>query len=435
MASINKRTPFLKGQKTWTEKTPLGDVYKLQSNSPRNKQKAEIHKDSGQFGIKFTLDKTINDFVHGAEKVDLDYTESFLEFENVLLGRFLTDWKQVLHEYFPEPVDPAMVLPEHDRSTAANFEWAIDLFLVETLNKSMPQDRQYIYLAPGGDHVFHKELMMTPMDHLHRFQELLRITEKLPAGNIPVPNAALQVEWLYMSFHKSDRAKFVHSGNKLNEETLQTLTEYFHGIHDVKVSDGSLLKKRDEQIRQSTRREMRGELEKRFHNKMSRYTHSRNKRQNAYNKHGCNDNSKQVASTSNCEWYKNRRPEKDSRGDRKAPMMRNDKDFKSCHVHGAESMHSYDECKRNPKTQAQQTSLATSIKNVNTTRITTTIDIAAAGTIPQVNGTRPFQAMGKSTTSQATARDLPQIIMLRPFMKLQKRGGWSRLQMWVTSPQ
>ena len=112
----------MKGQKTWTEKTPLGDVYKLQSNSPRNKQKAEIHKDSGQFGIKFTLDKTINDFVHGAEKVDLDYTESFLEFENVLLGRFLTDWKQVLHEYFPEPVDPAMVLPEHDRSTAANFE-------------------------------------------------------------------------------------------------------------------------------------------------------------------------------------------------------------------------------------------------------------------------------------------------------------------------
>ncbi len=55
---------------------------------------------------------------------------------------------------------------------------------------------------------------MTPMDHLHRFQELLRISEKLPAGNIPVPNAAVQVEWLYMSFHMSNRVEFIRSGNK-----------------------------------------------------------------------------------------------------------------------------------------------------------------------------------------------------------------------------
>ncbi len=103
---------------------------------------------------------------------------------------------------------------------------------------------------------------MTPMDHLHCFQEMLRISEKLPAGNIPVSNASLQVEWLYMSYHKSDRAEFVHSGNKLNGETLQTLTEYFQGIHDVKFSDGSLEQKREDQIQQSTRREMRGELEK-----------------------------------------------------------------------------------------------------------------------------------------------------------------------------
>ena len=57
MASIYERMPFFKAQKSWTEKTPLGDVYKLQSNSTRNKQKAEIHKDSGQFGIEFMLDK------------------------------------------------------------------------------------------------------------------------------------------------------------------------------------------------------------------------------------------------------------------------------------------------------------------------------------------------------------------------------------------
>ncbi len=103
----------------------------------------------------------------------------------------------------------------------------------------MPWDRQYIYLAPGGDHFFHKELMMMPMDHLHCFQELLRITEKLPADNIPELNTALWVEWFYMSFHKSDHAEFVCSGNKVSEEMLQSLAEYFQSIHDVRVSDGS----------------------------------------------------------------------------------------------------------------------------------------------------------------------------------------------------
>jgi hypothetical protein len=49
--------------------------------------------------------------------------------------------------------------------------------------------------------------MMTPMNHLHHFQELLCITNKLPGGNILVLNKALQKEWLYMSFHKSDHAE------------------------------------------------------------------------------------------------------------------------------------------------------------------------------------------------------------------------------------
>ena len=124
----------------------------------------------------------------------------------------------------------------------------------------MPWDCHYVYLALGGDHVFHKELMTMPMDHLHCFQELLRITKKLPEANILVPNEALQVEWLYMSFHKCDRASFVCSGNKLSEETLQSIAEYFQSIHDVQVSDGSLQKKRDDQIHQPTRHEMHSEL-------------------------------------------------------------------------------------------------------------------------------------------------------------------------------
>jgi hypothetical protein len=149
MASIYKRAPLFKNQKTWSEKTPLGDVYKLQSNNPHNNFKAEIHKDSGNLGIEFTLDKTIDDIIRGAEKVNLDNQGSFLEFENVLQGHYLTDWKQVLHEHFPEPLDPLNEVPaEQDRSSAINFKRAINLFLIKTLNEKMPWDRQYIYLAP-----------------------------------------------------------------------------------------------------------------------------------------------------------------------------------------------------------------------------------------------------------------------------------------------
>jgi hypothetical protein len=102
------------------------------------------------------------------------------------------------------------------------------------------------------------------MDHLHRFQEMLRISERLPAGDIPPPNAALQVEWFYMSFHCSDRSEYVRSGQKLVDETLDLLAKYFEVIFNARLNDGSLQLKREEQIRRSARNEMRQELKDRY---------------------------------------------------------------------------------------------------------------------------------------------------------------------------
>ena len=104
-------------------------------------------------------------------------------------------------------------------------------------------------MAPGGDYGVHKDLMTSPMDHLHQFQEMLRFAELLPAGDIPPPNAALQVEWFYMTFHKSDRSEYVRSGRLLDEETISLLAEYFERLFNARLLDGSLQKKRDEQIR------------------------------------------------------------------------------------------------------------------------------------------------------------------------------------------
>ncbi len=61
------------------------------------------------------------------------------------------------------------------------------------------------------------------------------LAELLPAGNINTPSAKLQVEWFYMTFHKTDRVEYVRSGRKLREENLQTLTKYFESIYDTQA--------------------------------------------------------------------------------------------------------------------------------------------------------------------------------------------------------
>ena len=68
----------------------------------------------------------------------------------------------------------------------------------------------------------------------------MHVTGLLPMGNILMPNAQLQVEWFYMTFHKSDCTEYVQSGCKLCNKALQTLAEYFQSIHKTCENDGSL---------------------------------------------------------------------------------------------------------------------------------------------------------------------------------------------------
>ena len=204
----------------------------MQSNDSFNKVKAEVHQDSGKLGVEFTIDKTIPDFNSGAGKINLDWTHSFTEFKNVLQGQYKTAWKKIVHEFFPEPVDLSNVTAEQDRSREEK------LFLRKALHEDKPRDRQWIYMAPGGNYNVQKALATKPIDHLHRWEEMLRVAELLPAGDIETPSAGLQVEWFYITFHKTDRAEYVCSGRKLREETLQTLAEYFESIYDTQINEG-----------------------------------------------------------------------------------------------------------------------------------------------------------------------------------------------------
>jgi hypothetical protein len=213
MASIYKKVPLYKVVKTWDNNdSNLSEVYKLQSNDSRNKSPVKIHKDNGKYGIKFTIDKIIPEFNKGAEKCNLNWADSFGEFENVLQGHHKTAWKQVLHEHFPEPVDATVPVPAmQDHSWEENFHRAIQLFIQQTLNKKNPRDRQYIYMQPARDYIFQKLMMQSPVEHIQQFEEMIRMAAALLAGDMHPPNQALQLEWFCTSFHKEDRAKYVES--------------------------------------------------------------------------------------------------------------------------------------------------------------------------------------------------------------------------------
>jgi hypothetical protein len=119
MALIFAKVPLYKVVKAWDNNNPnLSEVYKLQSNDPRDKSCIDIYKDNGKYGIEFTIDKMIPKFNKGDEKCDLNWSDSFVEFKNVLQGHRKTAWKQVLHEHFPEPVNVMVPVPAmQDRSS------------------------------------------------------------------------------------------------------------------------------------------------------------------------------------------------------------------------------------------------------------------------------------------------------------------------------
>jgi hypothetical protein len=275
--------------------------------------------------------------------------ESIAEFGNVLQGCLLRNWKQILSDHVPEPVDLETVLPTHDRSSAENFSRAISLFLMRTFNKKKPRDRQYIYMVPGGDHGIHKDLMTQPLDHLHWFQEMLRTVELLLEGDIASPNDALQVEWFYTSFHKSDRSEYVRRRRRLCDETLTTFAQYFESIHNARVGNGLLQRKREDQIRQAARREYHHELQSRYHDKLKHIVDKRVRGNGQSNRD--NNLTRDYKSRDRHFFYRDQRKmdDKNRRGDRKTPPEGSTK--KPCHVHGPDSKHSFSECHANPRNQ------------------------------------------------------------------------------------
>jgi hypothetical protein len=198
-------------------------------------------------------------------------------------------------------------------------------------------------------------MMQTSVEHLQRFEDMIRMAEALPAGDMHPPNQALQLEWFYMSFHKEDGAKYVESGRRLFEETLESLAKYFENIFNTQVADGSVVKKRKCQIEQRVRCEMHHKLCKRYDEKVRHMTEQRYGGDNRCNKWSetyrrFNFKWQDRGNSNRCDTYDKGNKKRDD----KIPAEHNDKVFKPCSVHGPKSKHTSEECYKNPRNANHQ---------------------------------------------------------------------------------
>jgi hypothetical protein len=95
-------------------------------------------------------------------------------------------------------------------------------------------------MQPGGDYCLMKDLVTPPRLHAQQYKEMLCIAEILPIGDIPKLSDALALQWYYMSYHNSDREKFVLGGKTLKDATVETVTKFFQALYEQKKLDSSL---------------------------------------------------------------------------------------------------------------------------------------------------------------------------------------------------
>ena len=124
-------------------------------------------------------------------KLDWDWPETFLEFENVLGDSYRTTWQEVLAEHYPEPLDETS---PGNRDTKNDFDRAVMVFIKKMLDNEKPCNLQYIHMQPGGDYRLMKDLVTPPRLHAQQFKEILCIAKVLPAGDIPKPSDALAMQ-------------------------------------------------------------------------------------------------------------------------------------------------------------------------------------------------------------------------------------------------
>jgi hypothetical protein len=155
--------------------------------------------------------------------------------------------------------------------------------------------------------------------------------------------------------HKEDRAKYVKSGRRLSDKTLKSVAENFENIFNSQVADGSLVRKRERQIKQRVRHKVRHKLRQRFDEKV-RHVMEQPQRCDGHhsrqgNKYYHHDYKWQDHDDSGCCNNYNKRKKKQ---ENRTPSDRGNKAFKPCPVHELKSKHTSKECYKNHKNNKHQ---------------------------------------------------------------------------------
>ncbi len=152
-----------------------------------------------------------------------------------------------------------------------------------------------------------------------------------------MPNESITLEWFYMTFHKSECEQFIMTGRRLVDETIESVTEYFESLYNIKKSNGKLKLQLEQRDRKKLKAQQ-GIVKYKYDNKMRnmaderRTSHSRNYRDDCNHDRG----------------YKTSR-DRDYKHDKFERKASPEFSGKPCHVHGDKAKHTYEECRDNPK--------------------------------------------------------------------------------------
>jgi hypothetical protein len=97
MASNYKKEPIFLLERRWDDTTKLPETYTFQGRNA----KAEVYIDSGTLKMEFFLEKTLAQFNQAGSRLNWNWPETFLEFQNVLGDSYCTTWHEVLNRPVP----------------------------------------------------------------------------------------------------------------------------------------------------------------------------------------------------------------------------------------------------------------------------------------------------------------------------------------------
>ena len=306
-----------------------------------------VTKDSGHYGIEFTLEKTVTEFKEAQKENNWSNDLKWTNFRRCLLGPRRTAWDNlVTAEYAIE-----------NTRTTAEFNTALDKWLIKILNCEYPRDVMYRYFE--NRKTCKNEFDKDCNEHHQRWDEAFGHALMLPKGNMADPTDARRLELYYQTFCRPHRLNYLAAGNNLANETAGNVTEFMRLQMENDQASGTLDRLRsnrnkshrsNKKIRGDERRRSRSRSSER-HGRSSGYRSSRrrspdrNRRSSGYQRDGYSRGNDYGRHRNR---DKSRRDDKPRSRDKKPERDKNS--FPNpCKQHGPKSQHTWEDCNDNPK--------------------------------------------------------------------------------------